>query len=119
MDLETPFQVLRVQEPALVRIRMQVHETPHLVNSQETTLAVFANSPAQFTTATHTPDILVKTGVQVPTGLAFRGKMLQDMFQETHQHKTITNGIQMRPRSSFQFPMKVQRTATHHNKQMT
>ena len=59
------------------------------------TLEESENSQEPYTTETPTPDILVKTGAQVPTGLAFHGRMLKETFQETLQLKTITSGIQM------------------------
>ena len=68
--------------------------------------------------ATHTLDLPVKIGVQVQTGVASLGKTLKATFQETHLLKMTTDGIQTQRKSSFQYPMKVQRTETHRNKQM-
>ena len=98
---------------------MQAHE-PHLLAKTPVMIPVVsANFQAQFTTATLTPDILEKIGVQVQTGLASLGKTLKETFQGTLQPVTTTVGTQTRQRSSSQFPMKGQRTETRPNKPMT
>ena len=118
-DSATLFQVLQAAATVQLTTRMQDHVQQLLVFSLVMTLAESGNSPVPYTMETPTQDILVKTGVQVRTGLVFHGRMLKETFQETLQHKTITSGIQMPQRLQFQFLMKVQRTEIQHNKQMT
>ena len=118
MASETLCLVQRTQEIALVKIKIpalvQLLSDKHRV----TTPVVSESCRAPCTTVIHTLVRPVKIGAQVPTGVASHGKMLKAMFQETHQLKTTIDGIRTQRKSSFQYPMKVQRTETHRNKQM-
>ena len=95
MGLVTAFQVLQAAGIVQLTTRTQDLVRPLSVSSQATTPVESENYRAPYTTETPTPDILVKTGVQVRTGLVFLGRMPKETSQETPQPKTTTSGIQM------------------------
>ena len=99
--------------------RTQDHVKPLLGLPQAMILVESANYQEQYTTETRIPVILVKIGGQEPIGLVFLGKTHKEMCQETPLLKMTTNGIQTLRKLPFQFPTRVQKTATPHSKQTT
>ena len=95
MVLATPYQVLQAVATVQPTTRTQGLVQPLSEFNQAMTLVESENSQVLYTTETPTPDILVKTGALVLTGLVFLGRTHKETFQETLQHKTITSGIQM------------------------
>ena len=119
MDSETPSQVLQAVVTVQRTTRTLDHVQPLSEFNLVTTLVELENSQVLYTMAIPTPDIPVKIGAQGQTGLACLGRMLKETFQEIHQHKMTTNGIQTQQRSQSLSPMKVQRMETQRSKQMT